>query len=150
MNLEELIKILDKDLVVEKIERKEQTILITCKSETKECKCPYCGESTSSIHSRYVRTLSDLPIQNQEVKLLLITRKCFCSNPDCKHKTFSERFDFVEPRAVKTVRLEDYINTMGLRDNSMDTVRNLKDAGINVSSNTVLRIVKKKQNNNQL
>ena len=74
---------------------------------------------------------------------MLIVKKFFCTNPDCKKKTFGERFDFVSPKAVRTKRLDDYINKMGLRDNSMDTVRNLKDVGIIVSSNTVLRIIKK-------
>ena len=70
----------------------------------------------------------------------------FCLNPECNNKTFSERFDFVNPKAVKTNRLINYINGIGLRDNSMDAVRTLKDSGINVSSNTVLRIIKKNRN----
>ena len=71
-----------------------------------------------------------MTIQNNKVRLLLIVRKFFCTNPNCKHKTFGERFDFVSPMTVRTQRLDDYINKMGLRDNSMDTVRNLKDIGI--------------------
>lgn len=77
--------------------------------------------------------------------MLLVSRNFFFSNQDCKHKTFGERYNFVEPKAVKTNRLTEHINNIGLRDNSMDEVRTLKDAGIKVFSNTVLRIVKKKQ-----
>lgn len=79
------------------------------------------------------------------MKLILVTRKFFCTNPKCNHKTFGERFKFVEPKAVRTNRLIEHIKNIGLRDNSMDAVRTLKEAGINVSSNTILRIVKKKQ-----
>lgn len=78
--------------------------------------------------------------------MLLKVKKFFCRNDNCNHKTFGERFDFINPKAVRTNRLNEHINNMGLRDNSMDAVRNLKDAGINVSSNTVLRIVKKNKN----
>lgn len=113
--------------------------------DTNKSECPYCGEISNSIHSRYVRTLSDLPIQNNEVKLLLFARKFFCLNQNRKHKTFGERYNFVEPKAIRTKRLTEYINSIGLRDNSIDTVRTLKEAGIKVSRNTVLRIVKKKQ-----
>jgi len=81
---------------------------------------------------------------------LLIVKKFFCNNPNCNHKTFGQRFEFVTPKAVRTKRLDKYINKIGLRDNSMDTVRNLKDAGIIVSSNTVLRIIKKNETINKL
>lgn len=145
MNIEELIKDLDKNLTTIESKRIENTIYISCEMNTNQSECPYCGEVSNSIHSHYVRTLSDLPIQNKEVKLLLVSRKFFCSNQDCKHKTFGERYNFVEPKAVRTNRLTEHIKSIGLRDNSMDAVRTLKDAGIKVSSNTVLRIVKKKQ-----
>ena len=148
MNLEDLIKELDNNLTIVNYKKEENTIYITCKSTIDECNCTYCGEKSNTVHSKYIRTLGDLPIQSNFVKLKLIVRKYFCNNPKCKHKTFGERFDFVEPKAVRTKRLDSYINKMGLRDSSMDTVRNLKDAGVNVSSNTVLRIVKKNRTNN--
>ena len=143
MKLEELLKDLDENLIAKEYKKAENAIYITCEKNSSSSTCPFCNELSSSIHSKYTRTIVDLPIQNKEVKLLLIVRKFFCTNPNCNHKTFGERFDFVSPKAVRTKRLDDYINKMGLRDNSMDTVRNLKDIGINVSSNTVLRIVKK-------
>ena len=146
MNIEELLKDLDKDLRVTETKKIEKTIYITCEISKNESECPFCNHSSNVIHSKYIRTISDLPIQNNEVKLLLVTRKFFCSNPECNNKTFSERFCFVKPKAVKTNRLINYINGIGLRDNSMDAVRTLKDGGINVSSNTVLRIIKKNRN----
>ena len=150
MNLEELIKDLDISLTIKEVKRIEKTIYISCEKITKECQCPYCGEVSDSVHSKYIRTLNDLPIQNNEVKLFLVTKKFFCLNSNCSHKTFGERFEFVEPKAVRTNRLNSHINTIGLRDNSMDAVRTLKDSGINVSSNTVLRIIKKNENFNNI
>ena len=150
MDIEELLKDLDKNLIVTETKKIEKTIYITCEINKNESECPFCNHSSNAIHSKYIRTISDLPIQNKEVKLLLVTRKFFCSNPECNHKTFSERFSFVNPKAVKTNRLIDYINGIGLRDNSMDVVRTLKDDGINVSSNTVLRIIKKNRNSYNL
>lgn len=146
MNIEELLKDLDKNLIVTETKKIEKTIYITCEISKNESECPFCNHSSNVIHSKYIRTISDLPIQNNEVKLLLVTRKFFCSNPECNNKTFSERLSFVNQKAVKTNRLINYINGIGLRDNSMDAVRTLKDGGINVSSNTVLRIIKKNKN----
>lgn len=150
MNLEELIKDLDKNLKVIDTTRREKTIYITCQMNTKESICPYCKEVSNSIHSKYMRMLSDLPIQNNEVKLLVVARKYFCLNTNCSHKTFGERFNFVESKSVRTNRLMKYINNIGLRDSSMDAVRTLTEAGINVSSSTVLRIVKKNKNDYNL
>ena len=37
----------------------------------------------------------EIAIQDKQTILLLNTRKMFCLNKDCSHKTFSERFDFI-------------------------------------------------------
>ena len=83
MNIEELLKDLDKDLIVTETKKIEKTIYITCEISKNESECPFCNHSSNAIHSKYMRTISDLPIQNKEVKLLLVTRKFFCSNPEC-------------------------------------------------------------------
>lgn len=150
MNLEELIKDLDKNLVVLENHRKENTIYIKCEINTNQSKCPYCESLSSSIHSKYIRTISDLPIQNNKVKLMIVVRKFFCSNPNCNHKTFGEKLNFADAKSVKTNRLINYINHIGLRDSSMDAVRTLGESGIKISSSTVLRIVKKNKNNHNL
>lgn len=150
MNFEELIKELNKNLVVIDSQKKENTIYIKCEMKTSQSKCPYCESLSNSIHSKYIRTISDLPIQNNKVKLLIIVRKFFCSNPNCNHKTFGEKLNFVETKSVKTNRLIEYINTIGLRDSAMDAVRTLAESGIKISSSTVLRIVKKNKNNHNL
>ena len=143
MDLKDLLKELDENLVVTNSEKKGKVIYINCEMNTEESVCPYCGEISNKVHSKYVRKLSDLPIQNYEVKLHLLTRKFFCLNHNCSHKTFGEKYNFVENKSVKTKRLINYINNIGLRDNSMDAVRSLSETGISVSSSTVLRIIKK-------
>jgi len=145
MNLELLIKQLDESLIVTDTKVEGKTIYIYCEREKCLNKCIYCGKISDKVHSKYVRKIKDLSIQGFDVKLILTVKKYFCNNKKCKHKTFAEQFDFVETSAVRTKRLDDYINKIGLRDNSMDAVRTLKDTGIDVSSSTVLRIVKKKK-----
>ena len=53
-------------------------------------RCPDCGTASSSCHSRYVRTLSDLPISGAMVKLRLSVRRFRCGQLSCQRKTFSE------------------------------------------------------------
>ena len=143
MNFEKLLKYLNEKLYFLGCNESDSCIYIECTMPIEEHKCIYCGEESHSVHSTYVRTINDLPIQGFKVKLLLKTHKYFCNNPNCSHKTFCETFDFVNSKAVRTKRLDEYINNIGLRNNSMDAVRNLNEIGIEVSSNTVLRIIKK-------
>jgi transposase len=41
--------------------------------------CPDCGELTSRIHSRYRRSLGDLPLAGRPVRLILMVRRFRCS-----------------------------------------------------------------------
>lgn len=145
MDFAKLIKKLDDKLILINVDTVDDTLYINCYKDVYEATCPYCNEKSSSVHSTYIRTIKDLPIQEYQVKLNLLTHKYFCNNPKCKHKTFGERFSFVEEKAVRTNRLTDYISKVGLRNSSMDTVRDLRDNSIITSVYTVLRILKKKR-----
>ena len=45
--------------------------------------CPDCGQATTRMHSRYTRTLADLPWADTAVQLQLRVRKFFCSAFAC-------------------------------------------------------------------
>src|SRR5947209_19011403 len=45
--------------------------------------CPLCAELSHHVHSRYTRTLADLPTGGQPVVLHLHVRRFFCHNADC-------------------------------------------------------------------
>ena len=71
MKIDNFIKELDKNLIVNKIEKENGMLLFHCSIKQVLTKCKYCNGESHSIHSRYIRTLSDLPIQNYKVKLIL-------------------------------------------------------------------------------
>lgn len=148
MSIKDLITELDGNLVVDNVKKAENCIYINCHTQLSEHKCPYCGHSSSRVHSKYIRTITDLPIQNNKVKLILSVHKYFCENDKCNFTTFSESFDFVETRAVRTKRFDNYIKNIGLRGNAMDAVRTLKEMGTNISGNTIINIVKKNRTTN--
>ena len=76
--------------------------------------CPRCGTSSDRIHSRYRRTVADLPCQNRAVVLRLIVRKFRCPQPDCPQSIFCERLpDLLIPHARCTGRLADAHRSLG-------------------------------------
>ena len=53
--------------------------------------CPLCQQPSHRIHSRYHRTLRDLPAAEQTRRLHIRARRFFCDNPDCHRRTFSDQ-----------------------------------------------------------
>ena len=52
--------------------------------------CPDCGTTSASCHSRYDRTLSDLPVSGSMVQIRLSVRRFRCVHGPCLRQTFSE------------------------------------------------------------
>jgi transposase len=50
--------------------------------------CPRCGNPSGSVHSRYRRTVADLPCQSRPVALRLLVRKFRCQHPGCEQRIF--------------------------------------------------------------
>lgn len=105
----ELIKSLSDDLVCIDCRLKNNQIILKIESTKQQVLCPYCGTPSFRVHSVYQREIQDIPMQDRQTILLLNTRKIYCDNPDCGHKTFPERFDFVASKGKKTNRLVDKI-----------------------------------------
>lgn len=101
MELNELIKELDKKLEVTMEEIIEGTMYIYYETKRQNTKCKYCGKESQSVHSTYTRTIADLPIQNYKVKLIITVKKYFCNNDECNYKTFVESLEFVEKECNK-------------------------------------------------
>ena len=53
--------------------------------------CPVCGFPTRRIHSRYIRTVADLPWGPWRVVLHVRVRKLFCATGRCPRRLFTER-----------------------------------------------------------
>jgi transposase len=68
-------------------------------------RCPCCGHGSSGTHSRYARTLADLPWHGAAVRLRVRSRRMFCENAACERKIFCERLPEIAAHARKTGRL---------------------------------------------
>jgi len=45
--------------------------------------CPLCGKVSTHLHSRYVRSVADLPWRDIPFRLRLHVRRFFCDEPSC-------------------------------------------------------------------
>lgn len=59
--------------------------LRTCRASAT---CPVCGVASQRVHSRYRRTLEDLPWEGLRVTILLETRRFFCVGSHCSRNDF--------------------------------------------------------------
>ena len=77
--------------------------------------CPICGGLTHRVHSRYERTLADLPCVHFRLRLILQVCKFFCPNTECCRRIFTERLpEVAAPWARKTVRFIERLQSIGL------------------------------------
>ena len=150
LELDELIKELDNKLIVISKEIKNNVMYIYCETKKQPTKCKYCGQESKNVHSIYMRKISDLPILKYKVKLIIKVKKYFCSNQKCNHITFAEPLDFVEKNALRTKRLDEYINDIGLKNSSIEARKQITNSHVQISNNTILRIIKKNRNKNKL
>src|SRR3954447_27078008 len=76
--------------------------------------CPACQQLSTRVHSRYVRSLADLPWSGVTVRLRLHTRRFFCSSPTCSRRIFTERLPATAtPYARRTVRFREALQLIG-------------------------------------
>ena len=106
--------------------------------------CPVCTRPAQRVHSRYQRTLADLPWAEFSVILQLRVRKFFCLNGDCKRRIFTERLPaVVAPWARRTQRLAKRLTNIGLAVGGAAGARLSQRFGIGVCHNTLLALVRR-------
>lgn len=141
--MDEFIKSLNRDYELVQYHIKDNAVIFYIQSSKKELECPFCGSKTKGVHSVYQREIQDLPIQDKQVILLVNTRKMFCNNPDCQHKTFAERHPFAAPKAKKTDRLVKNIIHTSTQLSSLNASKLLKSENITVCKSSIGSLLKK-------
>jgi len=141
--MKDIIKLLDENLTYLEHQITGDYIVITVESNRDEVSCPYCGKTSSRVHSTYGRSFQDLPIQGKKVFINIINRKYFCDNRDCPNTTFAEPFDCLRPKAKKSGRLIDEIMKVSVEVSSVAASKMLKDGIADVSKSTICDMLKK-------
>ena len=93
----------------------EHRLRLNLTSTQTQAACPICGQHSYRVHSRYERTLADLPCIAFSLTLIVQVCKFFCSNPACRRRIFTERLpEVAAPWARKTVRFIQHLQSIGL------------------------------------
>jgi transposase len=105
--------------------------------------CPVCAAFTSRGHSRYTRTLADLPWGVARVQWQLRVRKFVCANAQCPRQLFTERLPaVVAPWARRTRRLAAWLIAIGLALGGAAGVRLSRRLGCTISRQTLLEMIR--------
>ncbi len=119
--------------------------LIVDLSVTASCAgCPLCGHLAHRVHSRYQRTLADLPCSGSAVRLEVQARKFFCDNAGCQRRIFTEPLpELATPWARRTLRLQDALRWIGSLVGGEAGARLSHELHFQTSPDTLLRAVKR-------
>src|SRR6266581_1401066 len=131
---------LPQGMQIEQIQASENEVSITVIATHPTSCCPLCHQPSSSIHSRYRRTVRDAPCAGRRVQLTLCVRKFFCYNPLCERKIFAERLpELVSPWAKMTIRYCQQLTSLGLATCGKRGTKLAARLGMQTSRQTVLR-----------
>jgi transposase len=116
--------------------------MLVCTTD-RTARCPLCSVLSSRIHSRYVRTLADLPWNGIPVRLRLTVRRFRCRTDTCDRRIFTERLPgIVAPYARRTARCAEALELIGFIVGGEAGARLLVRLGMRGSPDTVLRAVR--------
>lgn len=132
------------DLLLENITREDQTLYVSIRSSRITMACPLCAHPSAKIHSRYTRTLADLPCIDSAMQLQLEVRRFFCDNTSCSRKTFAEPFpDLAAAYARRTNRQTDLLRAIAVALGGKPGARVSQACKIPVSLHTLLRLLRR-------
>ncbi len=105
--LTRVLPLIPAGLAVVKVVSNADHVVITSSPHQPSAACPTCAQVSQRLHSRYQRTLADLPWQGRPVALQVQARRFRCLNPSCARQTFAERLAGAPAAARRTKRLGD-------------------------------------------
>lgn len=114
-------------------------VWLDVESRARSTPCPRCGTPSTRKHSRYVRTLKDVPLLSRRVRWRLTVYKYFCDVQGCPQQVFCERLPSVlAPWRRATLRLEAQQRLVALEAGAESATRILTAQGSPVSATTLL------------
>ncbi len=138
MNIKCLIDI--PKIRISNIELEPPTIHIYASLTGKRAKCPVCKKYSHSVHDRYEREITDLPVFQYETIMLLTVRKFKCRNDNCQRTVFTERNDNILPYARRTNRVTSLLSGMAIEMSTGSGCMLSEKLLIKVSRSTLTRL----------
>ncbi len=119
-------------------------VVLRLRATAPSAPCPTCSQCSAHRHSRYTRTLADLPWGTCTIQLLLTVRKFRCANPACPHRVFTERVPaLVAPYARQTTRRQAVLRAIGLALGGQAGAQLAGQLGLPTSRDSLLRLVQR-------
>lgn len=133
-------------LIVDSVTQEGETIVVTAHAGGQTAICPLCRLPSQSVHSRYVRQVSDLPCSGQGGLLRISTRRFSCNVSHCRRRIFAERFDDAQiaKHSRRTGRLDCIVHHLGLALGGRPAASFARRLMLPVSNDTVLRVVRRR------
>lgn len=130
---------LPEGMSIDQVHQSESQLTVVVISTSASAPCPGCGSFSEHVHSRYQRTVKDLPCGGRCVVLRLCVRKFFCLTLTCPRKVFAERLPpLVQPWARITNRLVEALKAIGLAASAEVSERLAPRLGMKVKAPTLL------------
>lgn len=124
----------------------ENAITLAARTSSRVALCPVCAKRSVRVHSRYTRTLADLPWQGIPVTVRLRVRRFFCDERTCDRAIFAERLSGVATHyGRRTERLDGWFTHVSFALGGEAGSPLLKDLGIMVSGDTLLNHIRSSQ-----
>jgi transposase len=133
-------------LVVERLETTADKITVLAHPLSETAACPNCTQVSKSVHSRYQRSLSDLPSDGRAVQINIRVRRFRCGQADCPRRVFAERLEPAVTTAFsrRTERLQGIVHHLGLALGGRPGQSFARRLVIPVSKDTLLRVVRRR------
>lgn len=106
--------------------------------------CPTCQVISTSVHSHYSRTVTDVPVGNRPVRLVVQVRRFRCRNPACSRKTFAEDFaPHIRRYGRRTTLLQELLDDIGVLVGGRPGARFTRRHCLCASRSTLIRLVRR-------
>lgn len=121
----------------------DDQIVVTAVATAPTAACPLCRQHSSAVHSRYRRTVADLPLAGVAVVLHIRVRKFFCRVPTCTRRIFTERLaGFAAPHARRSQGLRAALRRVALALGGEGGARLATALAMPTSPDTLLRLIR--------
>ena len=129
-------------LCVDELTLDPSGLLLLARTTAALAVCPTCGRASSRVHSRYWRTLQDLPWQDRAVTWRVQVRRFRCSH--CPGRIFVERIpSLMGSKTRRTERLSEAQTEIGMVLGGEAGARLSRRLSMPVSGDTVLRLIRR-------
>ena len=123
--------------------RLQEPIHLLVASTSSRTPCPECGRYANRVHSRYQRTLRDLPCIGRGLVAHLLVRRFRCTSRRCTTKIFCERLgELAQPYARRTTRMNTSLGAIAMAEGGRPGNRLADTLGIHANRMTLLRLVR--------